>query len=372
MTKVKIGRIQEEALKDLRARYADWTYPALDMVKEMRTILSGNAVVEPPLEIYFRPDQEAEFCWPYELFELLGEPPVVRIFDDPGDSEIVYDHQLALPIDVLVVIASPPSMPALAGKEEIDLINTRLGSYHNTLARFDIVKGANTAGQTQDRVQQRRYQIVEIIAHGTDAGDKGGAVFFEDDEGKPLQYAGDDLAHLLRRDDGHVPTVVVLNGCLTSGTHAPSSGRYYSVAWHLLNDRFPAVIAMQAKVTASLAAQAGTEFFYTFLKTGGLDACVEKMRVKLRPELWYAPILATGSGFKRELLSVESQEFVRTVDEMNKMVTKLIQEKNCAELVRYLTQTIDSQWYPLIDKRQRSAAAQLLLTSVADELQLPL
>jgi hypothetical protein len=370
MTKVTIGRTQEKALKDLRDKYADWACPALDMVKEMRTILIGNAVVEPLLEIYFRPDQEAEFCWPYELLELIGELPVVRIFDDPVDSKVVYDQKLDLPIDVLVVIASPSSMPALAGDAEIDRINRALRSYYNTIARFDIVTGANTADQTQDRVQQKRYQIVEIIAHGTDAGDKGGAVFFEGDEREPLEYAGDDLAQLLRRDDGHVPTVVVLNGCLTGGTHAPSSGQYYSVAWHLLNDRFPAVIAMQAKVSAGLAAQAGAEFFTAFLKTGVLDACVAKMRVKLIPDLRYAPILATGSGFKRELLSVESQQFVRKVDEMNKMVTDLIEEKNCAKLVRYLTKTIDSRWYPLID--QRDEAARLLLTSVADELHLPL
>jgi hypothetical protein len=369
MTKVMIGRAQEKALKDLRDRYASWTFPALDMVKEMRAILIGNAVVEPPLEIYFRPDQEAEFCWPYEL---LNEPPVVRIFDDPGDSKSVNDPQLALPIDVLVVIASPQNMPALADNKEIDLIRKALDSYYNTIARFDIVMGANTAGQTQDRVQQKRYQIVEIITHGTDAGDKGGAVFFEGDEREPLEYAGDDLAHLLRRDDGHVPAVVVLNGCLTSGTHAPSSGQYYSVAWHLLNDCFPAVIAMQAKVSANLAAQAGAEFFSALLKKGSLDACVEAMRLKLMPNSWYAPILATRRGFNRELLSVESQEFVRTVDEMNEMVTRLIHKKNCAELVRYLTKTIDSQWYLLIDKDKRNEAAQLLLTSVADELQLPL
>jgi hypothetical protein len=204
-------------------------------------------------------------------------------------------------------------------------------------------------------------------------------VFFEGDEREPLEYAGDDLAHLLRQDDGHVPSIVVLNGCLTSGAHAPSSGRYYSVAWHLLNNRFPAVIAMQAKVSASLAAQAGAEFFTAFLKpegldpsvkTGVLDACVKRMRLKLMPDLWYAPILATRRGFNRELLSVESQQFVRKVDEMNKMVTVLIEKKNCAELVRYLTKIIDSRWYPLIDKRNE--AAKLLLTSVADELQLPL
>ena len=94
------------------------------------------------------------------------------------------------------------------------------------------------------------------------------------------------------------------------------------------------------------------------------------MRSKLTPDQGYAPILATRAGFNRELFSDESRQFVREVDGMNKMVTRLINKKDCTKLVRYLTKKIDSRYYPLIDKR--GEVAQLLLTSVADELQLPL
>ena len=356
--------IVEERLEGLWAKHSqNWFDKQLEIGKKTHNILlkgqntdfiSDNNFL---LELVFMPNElhRRLFCFPYELIADRGGDrqlclqggSLVRVLDIPTRHR----EPLPLPVNILIVVASPYNLDPINGDDEIQNIREALGAYDGMLARLDIVKEAGTLQKITDKVKSLNkkgewYHIVHLIAHGDDSALKGGVVYLEDKVGEKTDVDGNELGACLKKGS-RSPSLVILNSCLTAGSKkTPLPGQFSNVAWHLLNNGIPAVVAMQTEVETNSAPRSAAAFYENLFLPGSLDACVAGMRHELKE--WYAPILATRAGFDRNFFTKEWRDFLKKMNRINQDIAKLID--NDEALVTYVKE-VGLEYYPLLHKR---------------------
>ncbi|MDR7419080.1 MAG: CHAT domain-containing protein [Armatimonadota bacterium] len=233
-----------------------------------------------------------EFLYDTSLDRFVGlstETPIVRYLALPQPAEPLV---VALPLRVLVVIASPQGHPALDASQEWAKVNDALGDLQRvgrlTLERME---GATLSG-LQQTLRHAEYHVLHFIGHGGfDPSTQEGVLLFEDDTGRAAHVSGEELGTLLR--DHASMRLVVLNAC--EGARSSRADPFSGVAQRLVRQGVPSVVAMQFEITDRAAIAFAHEFYRATSDGYPVEAAVAEGRKALAtsgPELeWGIPVL---------------------------------------------------------------------------------
>lgn len=203
---------------------------------------------------------------------LSDETPIVRHLDLPED---VRPLNVKPPLKILVAISSPTNYPRL----DVDREWRRLREALDDLARrslVDIDRLDNvTATALQRRLRRGAYHVFHFVGHGAfDRNTQDGTLIFEDDDrlGRPL--SGRDLGVFLH--DHRSMRLAVLNAC--EGARSSVTDLFAGTAQSLMQQRVPAVIAMQFEITDEAAVTFAREFYGAVADGYPVDAALSEAR----------------------------------------------------------------------------------------------
>ncbi|MFZ6028096.1 MAG: CHAT domain-containing protein [Chloroflexota bacterium] len=192
---------------------------------------------------------------------LLNEVSLIRYIEVPQPNRSL---TVALPLHVLVVIASPDDYPPLDTEKEWQALREALqGPLAEGMVSLDRLDEA-TPARLQQQLQRAVYHAFHFIGHGGfDEQTQEGLLIFEDEANHGRALSGQALCTLLGGERRSL-VLAVLNACegARSG-HDPFSG----VAQGLVRLGIPAVIANQAPLS-DRASEALAREFYRGLSTG--------------------------------------------------------------------------------------------------------
>jgi hypothetical protein len=217
------------------------------------------------------------------------ETPVVRFLDLP---QRIIPLRASLPLRVLVVIASPRNLPRLDAEGEWERLQEALADLlrrgHIVLERLP----AATIDALRLRARGAPFHIFHFIGHGGfDNIAEDGVLQFEDDKGMSYPVRGELLGMQLH--DHRSLRLAVLNAC--EGGRSSRQDPFSGVAQSLLQQRVPAVIAMQFEISDSAAKVFAREFYRAIAEGNPVDAAVCESRKALFHEdfgqEWATPVL---------------------------------------------------------------------------------
>jgi TonB family protein len=217
------------------------------------------------------------------------ETPVVRFLDLP---QRITPLRASLPLRVLVMIAGPRNLKRLDAEGEWERLQDALGdllrSGQIVLERLP----AATLNALRLRARGTPFHIFHFIGHGGfDQQAQDGVLQFEDETGMSHPVRGELLGMQLH--DHRSLRLAVLNAC--EGARSSRRDPFSGVAQSLLQQRVPAVIAMQFEIS-DLAAKVFAREFYCAIADGQpVDAAVCESRKALFNEEfgqeWATPVL---------------------------------------------------------------------------------
>lgn len=217
------------------------------------------------------------------------ETPLVRFLDLP---QRVAPLRATLPLRVLVVIASPRNLKRLDAEGEWERLQEALGdllrSGHIVLERLP----AATLDALRLRARGIPFHIFHFIGHGGfDNIAQDGVLQFEDHSGMSHPVRGELLGMQLH--DHRSLRLAVLNAC--EGARSSRQDPFSGVAQSLLQQRVPAVIAMQFEISDAAAKVFAREFYCAIAEGSPVDAAVCESRKALFNEdfgqEWATPVL---------------------------------------------------------------------------------
>lgn len=218
-----------------------------------------------------------------------SETPVVRFLDLP---QRIAPLRVALPLRVLVTIASPRNLKRLDTDGEWERLQESLG---------DLLKGGQIVlerlpSATLDALRLRArgapFHVFHFIGHGGfDEAAQDGVLQFEDESGMSYPVRGELLGMQLH--DHRSLRLAVLNAC--EGARSSRQDPFSGVAQSLLQQRVPAVIAMQFEISDAAAKVFALEFYRAVAEGNPVDAAVCESRKALFKEEfgqeWATPVL---------------------------------------------------------------------------------
>src|SRR6266478_4870218 len=238
-----------------------------------------------------------------------SETPVVRFLDLP---QRIAPLRVALPLRVLVTIASPRNLKRLDTDGEWERLQESLG---------DLLKGGQIVlerlpSATLDALRLRArgapFHVFHFIGHGGfDEAAQDGVLQFEDESGMSYPVRGEMLGMQLH--DHRSLRLAVLNAC--EGARSSRQDPFSGVAQSLLQQRVPAVIAMQFEISDAAAKVFALEFYRAVAEGNPVDAAVCESRKALFKEEfgqeWATPVLYMRSqeGQLFELQAVAAPPF---------------------------------------------------------------
>ena len=217
------------------------------------------------------------------------ETPLVRFLDLP---QRIAPLRVALPLRVLVVIAGPRNLKRLDTDGEWQRLTEALGDLldagHIVLERLP----AATLDALRLRARGTPFHVLHFIGHGGfDDIAQDGVLQFEDDSAMSYPVRGELLGMLLR--DHRSLRLAVLNAC--EGARSSRQDPFSGVAQSLLQQRVPAVIAMQFEISDAAAKEFAQEFYRAVAEGNPVDAAVCEARKALFKEEfgqeWATPAL---------------------------------------------------------------------------------
>lgn len=217
------------------------------------------------------------------------ETPLVRFLDLP---QRVAPLRATLPLRVLVVIASPKNLKRLDAEGEWERLQEALGDLlragHIVLERLP----AATMDALRLRARGAPFHIFHFIGHGGfDNIAQDGVLQFEDQSGMSHPVRGELLGMQLH--DHRSLRLAVLNAC--EGARSSRQDPFSGVAQSLLQQRVPAVIAMQFEISDAAAKVFAREFYCAIAEGSPVDAAVCESRKALFNEdfgqEWATPVL---------------------------------------------------------------------------------
>ncbi len=206
------------------------------------------------------------------FLSLSKNTPVVRHLSLP---EQIRPCLVKLPIHVLVIISSPAGYPALNVQKEW----TKLKEATSDLAEsgyllLERMKNP-TIGNLSTHLRRHTCNILHFIGHGGFHRHLGeGVLIFEDDNGSANEVTGERLGTILL--DHESLRLAVLNAC--EGARADDGNPFAGVAQNLIQQRVPAVVAMQFEVTDQAAITFSHSFYRSIAEGESVDAAVAEGR----------------------------------------------------------------------------------------------
>ena len=217
------------------------------------------------------------------------ETPVVRFLDLP---QKITPLRVSLPLRVLVMIAGPRNLKRLDAEGEWARLQDGLG---DLLRSGQIVlerMPAATLSALRLRARGAPFHIFHFIGHGGfDQQAQDGVLQFEDESGMSYPVRGELLGMQLH--DHRSLRLAVLNAC--EGARSSRRDPFSGVAQSLLQQRVPAVIAMQFEISDAAAKIFAREFYCAIAEGNPVDAAVCESRKALFNEEfgqeWATPVL---------------------------------------------------------------------------------
>lgn len=220
---------------------------------------------------------------------LSAETPLVRYLELP---DLILPVTITAPLRLLVLIASPTDHPQLDVEQEWDRLKRALADLEQRgLLVMERVEDARLA-VLQQRLRQRDYHILHFIGHGGfDAQRQEGVLLLEDQAARSHPVSGQDLGMLLH--DHRSLRLVVLNAC--QGGQATGNDPFAGVAQRLVQQRIPAVAAMQFAISDQAAISFAQEFYSALADSYPVDAALTEARKAIFAQgnkvEWGTPVL---------------------------------------------------------------------------------
>lgn len=295
----RLGSPQLEAAKQLGTRLFDAIFPG-DMFAALRTSQTEAKRLGQRLRIRLRLTDAPELSavpWEYlydkkrnSFLSLSVETPIVRYLDLAEPIEAL---RVAPPLRILVMISSPKNHPALDGDAEWTNLNVALRkSITSGLVELERLEQA-TLGALQHRLRQRApCHVLHFIGHGVfDEVAQDGLLILEDGERNGVPKSGQYLGTLLH--DHPALRLVVLNACDTGRTIAADP--FAGAAQTIIQQGIPAVVAMQAPVSDTVAIALAQAFYAALADWHPVDAALAEARKSIFTEVdeveWATPVL---------------------------------------------------------------------------------
>src|SRR6266566_6096781 len=302
------------------------------------------------------------------------ETPVVRFLDLP---QRIAPLRVALPLRVLVMIASPRNLKRLDTEGEWARLQESLGDLVSAGQLVIERLPAATLDALRLRARGAPFHVFHFIGHGGfDEAAQDGVLQFEDESGMSYPVRGEMLGMQLH--DHRSLRLAVLNAC--EGARSSRQDPFSGVAQSLLQQRVPAVIAMQFEISDAAAKVFALEFYRAVAEGNPVDAAVCESRKALFKEEfgqeWATPVLYMRSqeGQLFELQAVAAPPFPdknlkkRDLEEAQKQAAAKAEDERAAkERLERLTREKKEQEQLALEKAEadRQAAAKAEAERVA-------
>ncbi len=240
--------------------------------------------------------QLAELPWEYlydprlnRFLALSSRLSLVRYLELP---EPIRPLAINPPLKVLVVVSNPDDRAPLEEDAEWSMLKQALGGLESrgrlSLTRLE----AATLPRLEAQLRQQPCHILHFIGHGGfDQERKDGYLVFADGPARSAEVGCRRLSTLLH--DHTALRLVVLNAC--DGGRASPLNPFAGVAQNLIQQRVPAVVGMQYKVTNSVALTFAERFYAQVVEGFSIDAAVSRARKAIYLEgqevAWASPVL---------------------------------------------------------------------------------
>jgi hypothetical protein len=235
-----------------------------------------------PWEYLFHPSLD-------RFLALSAETTLVHYLDLPRK---VSPLSVSLPLNILVVMATPKDLPWIDSEQEWcvlqDALHHLIKTSTVTLDRLDMA----SLHDLQGRLRTRPYHVLHTISHGAFAEETGeGALMFCGQDGCADPVQARDLALVV----SDVPSLrlVVLNGC--QGARVAPTDAFSGVAQALVQQGTPAVLAMHSAISDQAAITLTRELYGALADGQPVDAAVAEARKAIATQLrsleWGAPRL---------------------------------------------------------------------------------
>jgi hypothetical protein len=229
----------------------------------------------------------------YDRPDFLGRStltPIVRYLDL---SESRRALEIALPLRILGVVASPLDYPHLDVETEKKKVTTALGPMIESGAlTIDWLAKPNLPALGR-QLRKAEYHVFHFIGHGgfdKDAED-GVLLFVNEETGDSDRISGAELGDMLH--DETSLRLAVLNAC--EGARAAVDDPFAGVATSLIEREVPAVIGMQFEITDRAAIIFSSEFYAALADGMPVDTAIAEARKMIYADKnqteWGTPVL---------------------------------------------------------------------------------
>jgi hypothetical protein len=258
-----------------------------------------------------------EFLYSRELGRFLapsGETPVLRYLElAQGERPLT----VAPPLRIVAVVSDPSDVEKLNVEQEWarlqEALHDRITQNRIELTRLD----QPTLGALQRRLRRADVHVLHFIGHGFfDAQSNQGGLVFEEEGGQGRRVSAEQLGTLLH--DRRTLCLVFLNAC--EGARGGSTMPFAGVAQKLVQQRVPAVLAMQFAVSDAVAIALAYEFYCALADGIALDEAVSEARKAIfvtgETFEWGTPVLFSRSpdGVILSMAKDEEQPMAQRAD----------------------------------------------------------
>jgi CHAT domain-containing protein len=288
----KVGEVLFEALFDseLRKDFLDFYQEVVRTQKQiLQIILEINEIALPEVVAY-----------PWELICLPQKY-------NEGDIHFATDRKLSffrckyqleealkLPIKLnkreqlkIALVVSRPTTDSQLSNVEYQGVQQylRILDRQQDKVKFLPVMDSLNLYEIVQRLEEDKPDIFHFIGHGKLREENGtdvGEIAFVNDAGEADWKDAKVFSQLF---SGHTPKIVILQACETG--KQSETNAFSSVAFRLMLQGIPVVVAMQYKVSNQTASSFVKEFYSQIIKGNSVDIAVQKARFKLAIENGY-------------------------------------------------------------------------------------
>ena len=234
---------------------------------------------------------------------LSSSTPLVRYIEVPEPPEPL---DVAPPLHILAFVSDPQDVTPLNVDQEWHQLQNALADLQSTgqvmLERLPV---ATYAG-LNERLSGDPIHVLHFIGHGyfwydPEKGTETGGLVFEDDNGNAHQIDAAQLGALLH--DHESLRLAFLNAC--DGAQGGESDLFAGVAQYLVQQKAPAVIAMQFPVSDTAAITLSSTFYSRLADGAPVDSALTEARKALFGQTsgseWATPVLFSRSPDNRLL-----------------------------------------------------------------------
>lgn len=237
-----------------------------------------------------------EFLYSTELGRFLAlsdETPLLRYIELAQEERPL---AAAPPLRVVVIGSNPSDVDKLAVDQEWARLQGALKDLQDrgavVLTRLDRA----TLQALQHTLRQGDVHVLHFIGHGYfDAQQNAGGLVFEEDTGRSRRVSAEQLGVLVH--DQPSLRLVFLNAC--EGARAGTGSLFAGVAQTLVQQRVPAVLAMQFPVSDAAAIALAHEFYAALADGVALDEATSEARKAIYAAgetlEWGTPVLFSRS-----------------------------------------------------------------------------